>query len=542
MTAAGKDGCCSFLWRWRRAKAEPPNKAQEQSKAETPNEAQEQSKAETPNDAETPNEGDKQWKQKSFLNEQRRLWAGEAPSPDTSPAGAKVRSTSATATNGDAPTPGAQREENKSSKAPEVRPPWLDWHHYDELDHDGTLLGALINQETVMCMDKLGEFQDEQLQKIAEAVEVSNNLQKLQFVKPFVVQLVRDGRQRILLQLWQAMSRSRHLTLLTLAEQKSNVVGRVGPDADPVLQLRYHRTLEEIRFKDDHSIQVVPSKSVLAAMGPVHSAIWRDDEMALRHALEKDPHGAAQPAPQDGCLPLSRAAWLGRRTCVEIVLGQLEMIADSEVTLAPHLSLALCCSAGNRHIEVVQYLLQKRTDPNRPGGGDGWPPLVHAAQWGAEGAVQVLLDSGANPDQRTPQGSTAAMHATVTGQVAVLRMLADARADLGATDQSGLTATMMAAMSGRVDALGVLLEAGRSRGVEVDARSSAGATAAAMAALKGKAAAVSLLLDAKADPDPVVESAQRGSQAAIVELLSARGVHIPPARAADGPEEGGETG
>mmetsp|Transcript_20649 Transcript_20649/g.36772 ORF Transcript_20649/g.36772 Transcript_20649/m.36772 type:complete len:521 (+) Transcript_20649:66-1628(+) len=505
------DACC-LPWRQKKAKAQ--------------NDTKERSK--------TPEQVEREKKAKNFLSEQRRQWTNEPSSPSNKGAAtpdtdAKSPSSATSTTPGATPTSASFQEASKTKKADEVRPPWLDWYHYDESNTDETLLGALVNQEVVVCMDELTELNDKQVGKIAEAVGNSKSLQKLQFAKAFVLSFVKEGRGMILNQLWQAVNRSCRLTLLTLADEQSSVVGKVGPDADPAMQLRCHRTLEEIRFKDDKFIQIVPMEDVLNKMGPVHSAIWRDNQAALRNALEKDPQGAVQPARQDKLPPLNRAAWLGRKACVGILLDQFQAMGFDEAAVAPYLSVALASSAGNRHTEVVQHLVERRANPNQPS-ADGWPPLVYAAQWGAHDAVQVLLKGGASPDQRTPQGSTAAMHATVTGQVAILRRLADARADLGAADQGGLTALMMAAQAGRMDTLKVLLDAGTRCGVDLQAKSKAGATAAALAALKGQAAVVSLLLDARADPDPVVEASQRYGRTAILDLLAARGVVIPPAQ------------
>jgi hypothetical protein len=57
-----------------------------------------------------------------------------------------------------------------------------------------------------------------------------------------------------------------------------------------------------------------------------------------------------------------------------------------------------------------------------------------------EDALAVLLEAGANPNAKGPDGSTLLHQAAQVGNVAMIRALADAKVDFNQTNRDGLTA------------------------------------------------------------------------------------------------------
>jgi hypothetical protein len=122
--------------------------------------------------------------------------------------------------------------------------------------------------------------------------------------------------------------------------------------------------------------------------------------------------------------------------------------------------------------------------------------LLDAVEAGELMAVRRLLDSGASPSARDPEGVTALMTATIHGHGAVAGLLLDRGADVNARDADGVTALMLAARDGEVALVQRLLD----RGAIVDARAQDGWTALTYAARKGHPDIARRLLRAGADP------------------------------------------
>lgn len=91
----------------------------------------------------------------------------------------------------------------------------------------------------------------------------------------------------------------------------------------------------------------------------------------------------------------------------------------------------------------------------------GMTALVHAVSGGHSGAVDALLEAGADPDIPTDTGRTALMEAVVHGNVNIVRTLLTAGADVGARTHAlpaGLTALKLALENGH-DGIATLLKA-----------------------------------------------------------------------------------
>ncbi|HEX3131422.1 MAG TPA: ankyrin repeat domain-containing protein [Thermoanaerobaculia bacterium] len=79
--------------------------------------------------------------------------------------------------------------------------------------------------------------------------------------------------------------------------------------------------------------------------------------------------------------------------------------------------------------------------------------------------VRELLDDGADADARNPHGWTPLMHAAETGHTGIIELLLSRGADVNATNEFGCSALAYAALEGRVGAIRMLLSAGASVGV-----------------------------------------------------------------------------
>lgn len=82
--------------------------------------------------------------------------------------------------------------------------------------------------------------------------------------------------------------------------------------------------------------------------------------------------------------------------------------------------------------------------------GDGsWTPLIWAARSGSIGAINVLLDTGADVNLPGPTGddwdATPLQHAILQRQPAVVRLLLDRGADVNRSDRRSLTPLFLAA-------------------------------------------------------------------------------------------------
>lgn len=87
----------------------------------------------------------------------------------------------------------------------------------------------------------------------------------------------------------------------------------------------------------------------------------------------------------------------------------------------------------------------------------GWPALYIASFYGELGCVKALLEAGADPNAREPEGQTAII---ATKKAEVTRTLLEAGADANAQDINGLTALDCAITSADVEQVQLLLAHG----------------------------------------------------------------------------------
>jgi ankyrin repeat protein len=119
-------------------------------------------------------------------------------------------------------------------------------------------------------------------------------------------------------------------------------------------------------------------------------------------------------------------------------------------------------SLGRHDAAGVRSALESGADPNAAESSSPWndfkfrfgigtvtmkyhsPALTMAALMDEREIVDLLLKSGARPDERDIGGSTALIHAAKTEDTALVKRLIAAGADVNGKDNSGLTALKVA--------------------------------------------------------------------------------------------------
>ena len=206
-------------------------------------------------------------------------------------------------------------------------------------------------------------------------------------------------------------------------------------------------------------------------------------------------HGGDVNLPANGEAPLMIAARSGNEKLVSFLLARR---AEVNATDPRHGQTALMWAVAHRHADVVKQLLshgadlgtRSKTDSlrmatiNRYGGtGDGkdrgvvdaveggGTALLFAAREGDVASAQLLLDAGADPNDRMADGTGALVLAAHSGNSLVAKLLLERGADPN-DNRVGYTALLAAVLRGDGDLVSALL----SRGANPNARLERGTT------------------------------------------------------------------
>ena len=87
-------------------------------------------------------------------------------------------------------------------------------------------------------------------------------------------------------------------------------------------------------------------------------------------------------------------------------------------------------------------------------------PLIEAVRGGSAAAVRTLLDKGADPGARAPDGATALHWAAYLDDLATAGLLIDAGADVAAKNRAGVTPLSLACAGAGAALVARLIEAG----------------------------------------------------------------------------------
>jgi len=228
------------------------------------------------------------------------------------------------------------------------------------------------------------------------------------------------------------------LAVLVTVQSKSKVrefVAAAGNgETEKVLEILNHGVKVDATFDPDES-EFSGMTALMAASLRGHSETV--DELIKRGAnvnLKR----------YSGETPLRFAAMNGH---VKIVKALLRAGADPNVkVMSPHageitpLTSAINSDSANR-VEIAHILIQAKAQIN-PTGTFFVSPLMHAVN--DLEMVKLLIDNGAEVNQKNFRGATALMGAAVGAPASVVRYLIDKGADVNARDKDGYTALQAA--------------------------------------------------------------------------------------------------
>jgi uncharacterized protein len=171
--------------------------------------------------------------------------------------------------------------------------------------------------------------------------------------------------------------------------------------------------------------------------------------------------GSYTPPFGEEMFPLMQAAAYGRGQMVIVLLEQGVAIDRGEKT---HGTTALQFAAAFGHPDVMKLLIDRGADVKIQG-RNGEFPLLSAIRGGVQNpgveleTTALLLAHGADINQRTPTGVTAAMKAAAHGQTELCLFLFNRSADFSLRDEEGFTALDHARNSGRGETAQAIEEA-----------------------------------------------------------------------------------
>ncbi|KAI9313101.1 hypothetical protein BX666DRAFT_733099 [Dichotomocladium elegans] len=174
--------------------------------------------------------------------------------------------------------------------------------------------------------------------------------------------------------------------------------------------------------------------------------------------------------------------------------------ASSITNAVDHLDLSDGAVRGD--IDLVQALLYRRSDPNKPHPSTRLRPLHYAAARGFLDICVRLIEAGALVDSTDAEDETALLKAAYAGHFPVVEyLITHAGANVLHQDKDGWTVLHNGCSSGDVHMVKFLVH----QGVPVNVRSRLGHTPLINAASKGDLAVVEYLLH-EADADPLIRN------------------------------------
>lgn len=161
-----------------------------------------------------------------------------------------------------------------------------------------------------------------------------------------------------------------------------------------------------------------------------------------------------------GTLPLIAAACGDNASVLALIAAGADVNGAN-----PNGWTALHEAVDGDYVDSARALIKAGADVNPRETEEGYTPLAWAAHKGALGAVNVLLEAGADHAAVTLMGRAALHEAVSASKIDVARALIKAGADLNARDNDGFTPLMIAGQQGDLDMVEILLDAGADRTV-----------------------------------------------------------------------------
>ncbi len=165
-------------------------------------------------------------------------------------------------------------------------------------------------------------------------------------------------------------------------------------------------------------------------------ALDRSDQVRALLARGMDPK-TLDPNGDPVLLVAARAGW---QPTVDALLG-----AGAKVDLANHFGdRPISVAALGGHLAIVKTLFTRGAALDAP----GWTPLLYAASAGQTEVARYLLDSGANINAVSPNGTTVLMMAVRGGYEPTVELLLSRGADVNQHNENGATALSWAVRGG----------------------------------------------------------------------------------------------
>jgi hypothetical protein len=220
---------------------------------------------------------------------------------------------------------------------------------------------------------------------------------------------------------------------------------------------------------------------------PRSAAIYLVEKLALLPVVQDNMLSILQTLPKSGALHLSHilanTSGIKNKEVQEWLKGiKLEGGRELYEAILPHPNLKLIEDMlNNPNIDV--HWENIRLDP-----------LFKAINIGNSEVVRLLINAGANVNERNKLGYTPLMQASLNPQI--IRLLLEAGANVNAQDNLGYTALTSPSQFGKVDVVKLLIDAG----ANINTQDSYGRTPLILATEQGYPEVIRILLDAGADP------------------------------------------
>ncbi len=268
--------------------------------------------------------------------------------------------------------------------------------------------------------------------------------------------------------LWEATRRGRLEAVRFLVERGAdvNIPGCYNSEShvqiSPYCAARYYRrdAIAELLFANGTELDVF-------------RAAFLGDREGVASDLEKDPEllNAEDPTDRIYFTPLIAFAVAG---------GSIELtrdLLDRSVIVPPYSARLLFLAGKNGRLDLMELLIERGCDARTAGalfvaasdiavlellldrgtpvnlvGAGGFPPIVYVSR-GDKGQrpdkVRLLLDHGADPNQRGPQGKTALHYAAKAGFDEVVALLLERGANPKLRDENGDAPLALARAAGK---------------------------------------------------------------------------------------------
>ena len=171
----------------------------------------------------------------------------------------------------------------------------------------------------------------------------------------------------------------------------------------------------------------------------------------------------------------------------------------------------LLMAARCRLRAAIQTMVRLGLDINLPDPVEGQTPLIQAALENDTGAVQELINNGAEIDGKSPNGETALTSAAYYGNCNMVKFLLQLGASINAQDDNGITALIWATSSNQIDIIKMLLASG----ADIERAGSNGCTPLLIAVEQNHLDVIELLLQHGANPDVQIDDGSTPIMGAI---------------------------